>query len=271
MKHIRYFMMLLLVGSIGSIIAQDIPVTPFFANGTTKPAGKQYEKYDVGVEYFINLSLPDVEQAPAEERKTLSAVRDTVLRRSVGLTYIKGDKDFTKLTKKFVDKANKNLVGMMTPFDENLLFAYKWYLEYSGFLTDNFDGNPLDKSKPFFSYYLVNIEMVGNTLTNYQMLLFDRKTGKLLALDDLLELNDDSRRQIRELMLEEFYKKHPKGSVRYEYNINVNASFEIDPKGLNFYIPKGDMKDPLDYIFLSKDVLTPFVKKGGILDLYWQN
>ncbi len=271
MKTIRLFLMLLFIGILGSSFAQDIPMHPFVASGTTKPAAKQYEQYNVGVQYFINLSLPDVEKAPAAERKVLSAVRDTVLKRTVGFAYIKGDKDYTKLTKKFEDRANKNLVEMMTPFEEDMLFAYKWYLEYSGFLTDNFDGNPLDKSKPFFSYYLVSIELVGNTLTNYQMLLFNRKTGKLLALDDLLELNDDSRLQIWELMMEEFRKKHPQGSVDYEYNINENASFEIDAKGLNFYILKDNLEDPLDYIFLSKDVLAPFIKKGGILDIYWNN
>lgn len=266
---VKTLLPLLMLCCLVQLNAQQIPVNTFYAQGVTKPTGKQYESHDVGVTYFINLALPDVEQAPATYRRALSAMRDTVLNRTVGHAYIKGDKDYKKLLVAYVKQVNESLTEMMTPFEEEMLFAYKWYIEISGMA--DFAVETPDPHSPFFSFYLSKIEMVGNTFLTHENLVFDRKTGQLLTIDDLLDLEQSRERRIQfiDLMIDTFRQAHPKGSVDYEDNINDGLTFEIDKSGMNFYIPTDNLKEPVDYIYLSKTQLMPYVKKGGLLDQYW--
>lgn len=263
------FCLLLTAGMWCHAPAQTIPTYNLHTVGNTKPADEAYQSYDVGVHYMINLTLPDVENAPESERKVLSAIRDTVLNRVFELTFIPGDTRYAELIKQYRKNMNDFLVELMTPFDEESLYLYKCYIDANGILSDIVDGKPLDKKQPFISYYLSNVRLVGNTITSYEMLTFDRKTGQLLTAYDLLDFTNDNQIKITKLIEQEFYKNHPE-KVPYDDNIYSGVSFEICKDGLKYYIPTDNLKDPLVYVFIPKKEMMPFVKKGSLLYRYWK-
>ena len=143
-------------------------------------------------------------------------------------------------------------------------------VEYSGQLDEEDALNPMISDTPFFQFFLQKTEFVGNSWYKAYNLVFDSRTGRLLTIEDLLNMTEANENAITELMRQEFNKRHPQGTD-YDYHVYPSASFEVSKQGLNFYIPTDQViENKLEYIFLDRDTLKPYVKKGSLLDKYWK-
>lgn len=231
-------------------------------------------KHGGDIEFFIRLELPDVEKVPSAYKVALTAVRDTILSKSMRMKYVSGDADYKKLTAQFETRQFKNLEGFIGSMDaadrDRRKALFRWYFEYSGQLDEDSLMNPMLSDAPFFQFYLQKVEQIGNTFFSAENLVFDSRTGQLLTLADLLNMTPPNDVFVENLMMDEFRKHHPE-ETDYDFNVDTSASFEITKTGLNFYIPTGNVQeDRLDYIFMDKSALKPFMKKGGLLDQFWK-
>ncbi|MBQ8656316.1 MAG: hypothetical protein IJ527_04585 [Prevotella sp.] len=243
-------------------------------NKEVKKGRPLMEKYDGGVSFFIRLDLPVIDKAPKNYRKALTAVRDTVISKAMGLKWQKGDKNYKKLTaqleKNVLDHLEEMIESMSDSERESYRPLFKWLIEYSGMLIESPEANPMVSDTPFFQYFLQKIEFIGNSWYTAQNLVFDSRTGQLLTIEDLLDMTTEHEDAITELMRKEFQKRHPDGTD-YDYQVFPSASFEVSKEGLNFYIPTGEVvENQLEYIFLERSVLMPYVKKGSLLEQYWK-
>lgn len=235
------------------------------------PLTKQHEGFCT---YYIRLDLPVIDKVPKAYKKALTAVRDTVLSRAMGVQYQKGDKDYQKLIAQFETKMLNNLEEMIADMDESERDRYKplfrWLVEYSGQLDEDAAMNPMVSDTPFFQFFLQKTEFVGNSWYKAYNLVFNSRTGQLLTIEDLLDMTEANENAITDLMRKEFQKRHPQGTD-YEYHVYPSTSFEVSKQGLNFYIPTDEVtENQLEYIFLNREVLKPYVKKGSLLAKYWK-
>ena len=235
------------------------------------PLTKQYEGFCT---YYIHLNLPDIDKVPQAYKKALTAVRDTVISKATGIQYQKGDKDYQKLIALFETKMLDNLEEMIAFMDESERDRYKplfqWLVEYSGQLNESVSANPMVSDIPFFQFFLEKTEFIGNSWYKVCNLVFDCHTGQLLTIEDLLNMTEANENAITELMRKEFRTRHPQGTD-YDYHVYPSASFEISELGINFYIPTDEVtENQLEYVFVDRDALKPYVKKGSLLDKYWK-
>lgn len=265
MKKNLLLICLLLSACLASI-GQNLYESRLYERGTVKPKGEQYAKYDVGVTYLISLGLPDVDKAAPAQRKALTAVRDQALNRALGSKFIPGDTEYKKVVNRYLDAKLNELEEMMTPFDENMLFAYKWYLEVSGFMIELAQ---MDPKSPFYSFYLREEFLVGNILNYYTMMHFERATGKYLTPEDLFDFTQENQEAIRMLIFSAIYQELNVSEVDYDYNVKADNPFEIRPDGLNYYIPTDDYKNPLVTVFVDRQSLMPYLRHDGLLYQYW--
>lgn len=273
MKRIVLISVVMMTLMVSSVSAQEGMTRTLFANKEVKGGRPLIEQYDGSLYYFIRLELPVIERVPNSYKQALTAVRDTILSKALGMKYIKGDDDYKVLTAQFEKKTLNELSELIELIDEprraSHKMLFKWFVEYSGQMDEDSLYNPMMSHIPFFQFFLQQVEFVGNSFYTAENLVFDSHTGQLLTLDDLLDLTDTNRKVVTDLMMQEFRKHHPE-ETNYDYNVDTTASFEVSEQGLNFYIPTGNIdEDRLDYIFLDKSTLLPYLKNGGLLATYW--
>lgn len=274
MKRIVLISVVMMMLMVSSVCAQESMTRTLFANKEVKGGRPLIEQYDGSLYYFIRLELPVIERVPEPYKQALTAVRDTVLSKALGVKYIKGDDDYKTLTAQFEKKTLDELSGLIESMDEperaSHKVLFKWLVEYSGQMDEDSLYNPMLSHIPFFQFFLQQVEYIGNSLYTAENLVFDSHTGQLLTLDDLLDLTGTNRKAVTDLMMQEFRKNHPE-ETDYDYNVDTTASFEISERGLNFYIPTDNIdEDRLDYIFLDKSTLLPYLKSDGPLAKYWK-
>ena len=142
-------------------------------------------------------------------------------------------------------------------------------VEFSGMPYEPSTDDPTASAIPFFQFFLQKIEFIGNSWYVAQNLVFDKRTGQLLTIADLLDKTTDGDDVITELMRKKFSEQHPNGTD-YDYHVNSSASFEVSKDGISFYIPTDEvLENQLEYILLERDVLKPYIKKGSLLEKYW--
>lgn len=254
-------------------VAQESLTHTMFVNVKETGGCSLVDQYG-SLSYFIRLELPDISKAPINYHQALIAVRDTILSQTIGMKYIKGDKDYKAITRQFEIRSLNELndfIGLIDPSErENRQHLFRWYFEYSGGLDEDSLYNPVMSDIPFFQFFLQKLEQIGNTFYTATNLIFDSKTGQLLTIEDLFEITNENYEAISARMMKEFRKLHPE-ETDYDYEVTPSASFEITEKGLNFYIPTVELiGHKLEYIFLDKSILQPYLKPNGSLAKYWK-
>ena len=265
----KRFLLILLVICEGVMVGSAQMIEEkMTANGYVSVGGKQYAQYKCGITYYIDLSLPDVAKARASQRKVLTAVRDTILSKALGCKYVPGDKKYAQVLNKFLAARKANLKEMMTPFKEELVFAYKWFYDIKGVMTNT--QQQMDARYPFYSYCLKKESAIGNLFQDYRMLHFDMHTGRLLEVADFFLPGGDVEEGVRKLIINSLCKKLNVKKIDYAYTIGIETSFEVHKDGLSFYVMTENPDNPMEESFVKKEDILPFLQENSLLMKYWK-
>ena len=103
MKRITILILLLVFGGILSAQpAEPFMLKTFQEEGFRKPHGEQYQSLHVGIAYDITITIPVWDGQMKAMETVVSAIRDSVMRYSLGSSYIDGDNYLAKAIDRYI-------------------------------------------------------------------------------------------------------------------------------------------------------------------------